>query len=89
MDLLTKGDNNQVLAQPPSLCLFHHSSMAQVDDRGLYAPGQLFLNRRHILGKATAFLPRVGIVTIIMNDYPYVKYVLIGVLCIFVLTSRE
>lgn len=61
----------------------------QVDDRGLYARDQLFLNRRHIIGKATAFLPRVGIVTIIMNDYPYVKYVLIGVLCIFVLTSRE
>jgi signal peptidase len=62
---------------------------AQVDDRGLYAPGQLFLNRRHIIGKAVAFLPRVGMVTIIMNDYPYVKYLLIGVLCIFVLTSRE
>ena len=69
---------------PPERCM-----MLQVDDRGLYAPGQLFLNRRHVIGKATAFLPRVGIVTIIMNDYPYVKYVLIGVLCIFVLTSRE
>jgi signal peptidase len=87
VDLLTKGDNNQVPATSPSSS--SSSRAAQVDDRGLYAPGQLFLNKRHIIGKATAFLPRVGIVTIIMNDYPYVKYVLIGVLCIFVLTSRE
>jgi signal peptidase len=28
-------------------------------------------------------------VTIIMNDYPYLKYALIGLLGIFVLTSRE
>jgi hypothetical protein len=35
------------------------------------------------------YLPYVGMVTIIMNDYPYLKYALIGLLGIFVLTSRE
>ena len=35
------------------------------------------------------FLPYVGQVTIIMNDYPYLKYALIGVLALFVITSKE
>uniref|UniRef100_A0A7S0YZE4 Signal peptidase complex catalytic subunit SEC11 n=1 Tax=Hemiselmis tepida TaxID=464990 RepID=A0A7S0YZE4_9CRYP len=71
VDVLTKGDNNDV------------------DDRGLYAPDQRWLNRKHIIGRAMGYLPYVGMVTIIMNDYPYLKYALIGLLGIFVLTSRE
>lgn len=35
------------------------------------------------------FLPYVGQVTIIMNDYPYLKYALIGVLALFVIISKE
>lgn len=128
VDLLTKGDNNPV------------------DDRGLYPPGQLWLNERHIIGRAKgyppttqlvllvcsfvclfvwllagfcsahppsgaglgwggagryahhhhhhhspacSFLPYVGMVTIVMNDYPYLKFLLIGVLGLFVLSNRE
>ncbi len=39
----------------------------------LYAEGQEWLNREHIMGRAVGYLPHVGRVTIIMNDYPYVK----------------
>jgi len=60
-----------------------------VDDRGLYPSGQLWLNREHIIGRAKGFLPYVGMVTIIMNDYPYLKYLLIGILGLFVLANRE
>lgn len=35
------------------------------------------------------FLPYVGMVTIVMNDYPMLKYVLIGVLGLLVITSKE
>jgi len=35
------------------------------------------------------FLPYIGMVTIIMNDYPYLKFLLIAVLGLFVLSSRE
>lgn len=38
---------------------------------------------------ARSFLPHVGRVTIVMNDYPMFKYALIAVLGIFVLTSKE
>eukprot|EP00232_Nephroselmis_pyriformis_P029099 CAMPEP_0182868646 /NCGR_PEP_ID=MMETSP0034_2-20130328/9447_1 /TAXON_ID=156128 /ORGANISM="Nephroselmis pyriformis, Strain CCMP717" /LENGTH=177 /DNA_ID=CAMNT_0025001063 /DNA_START=58 /DNA_END=587 /DNA_ORIENTATION=- len=54
------------------------------DDRVLYAPGQQWLHKEHIMGRAQGYLPYVGMVTIIMNDYPYVKYALIGVLGLLV-----
>ena len=44
-----------------------------VDDRGLYAPGQLWLERKDVVGRARGFVPYVGIVTILMNDYPKFK----------------
>lgn len=44
-----------------------------VDDRGLYAPGQLWLQRKDVIGRARGFVPFVGIVTILMNDYPKFK----------------
>lgn len=50
----------------------------RVDDRGLYAPGQLWLQREDILGRARGTLRYLGMVTIILNDYPFLKYVLIG-----------
>merc|ERR1719197_1098400 len=61
----------------------------RVDDRGLYAPGQLWLQRRDVLGRAIGTLRYVGMVTIILNDYPMLKYVLVGVMGLFVLTNKE
>jgi len=61
----------------------------QVDDRGLYKPGQNWLNRNHIIGRAKGFLPYIGMVTIIMNDYPLVKYLVIGIMGFFVLINKE
>lgn len=46
-----------------------------VDDRGLYAPGQLWLNKKDIVGRAKGFLPYVGMITIYMNEYPNLKVV--------------
>jgi len=61
----------------------------QVDDRGLYAQGQLWLQPKDVVGRARGFLPYVGIVTILMNDYPKFKYALLGLLGVFVLIHRE
>ena len=60
-----------------------------IDDRGLYKPGQLWLKREHILGRARGALPYVGMVTIVLNDYPALKYVLVGVMGLFVLTNKD
>eukprot|EP00051_Salpingoeca_urceolata_P029721 m.7223 g.7223 ORF g.7223 m.7223 type:complete len:188 (+) comp2862_c0_seq2:217-780(+) len=60
-----------------------------VDDRGLYAQGQLWLAPSDVVGRARGFVPYIGIVTILMNDYPAAKYVLLAVLGWFVLIHRE
>jgi len=44
-----------------------------VDDRGLYAPGQQWLEKSDMVSRARGFLPYVGMVTILMNEYPKVK----------------
>eukprot|EP00759_Apiculatamorpha_spiralis_P053055 PhF_6_TR6091/c0_g1_i2/m.8918/K13280/SEC11, sipW; signal peptidase, endoplasmic reticulum-type len=60
-----------------------------VDDRGLYVPGQLYLEKRNLMGKAVGYLPSLGMVAILMNDFPELKWMLIGGLALFVITSRE
>jgi len=61
----------------------------EIDDRGLYPKGQLWLNKKHIIGRANGYLPYIGMVTIIMNDFPSLKYGLIALMGIFVLVNRE
>jgi signal peptidase len=61
----------------------------RMDDRGLYAPGQMWLKRGEILGVARASVPYVGMVTILLNDYPWLKYALLGLMGVFVLTAKE
>lgn len=60
-----------------------------VDDRGLYAQGQVWLERPDIVGRARGFVPYIGMITILMNDYPKLKYVVLGLLGIFVLVHRD
>ncbi|WVZ98305.1 hypothetical protein U9M48_043766 [Paspalum notatum var. saurae] len=59
------------------------------DDRLLYAHGQLWLQRHHIMGRAVGYLPYVGWVTIIMTEKPFIKYLLIGALGLLVITSKD
>mmetsp|Transcript_66123 Transcript_66123/g.166760 ORF Transcript_66123/g.166760 Transcript_66123/m.166760 type:complete len:183 (+) Transcript_66123:183-731(+) len=61
----------------------------QVDDRGLYSHRQLFIGRKEVMGRAQAFLPYVGMITIWLNDYPWLKYILIGSMGFFVIIGRE
>ncbi|XP_038971406.1 signal peptidase complex catalytic subunit SEC11A-like [Phoenix dactylifera] len=60
-----------------------------IDDRPLYAQGQLWLQQHHIMGRAVGFLPYVGWVTIIMTEKPILKYLLIGALGLLFITSKE
>ncbi|XP_071487131.1 signal peptidase complex catalytic subunit SEC11A isoform X1 [Diadema setosum] len=60
-----------------------------VDDRGLYAKGQLWLERKDVVGRARGFVPYIGNVTIMMNDYPKLKYIILAGLGVFVLIHRE
>jgi signal peptidase len=60
------------------------------DDLALYAPGQRFLDRKEdVIGVMYGFMPYVGMVTLAMNDYPALRYVLLGGMGLTALISRE
>lgn len=59
------------------------------DDRVLYDPGQLWIHEDNLLGRAVGYLPYAGMATIIMNDYPAIKFLLIGFLGLLVVTSKD
>lgn len=76
--ILTKGDNNAV------------------DDRGLYNQGQMWIHVDEIIGRYFSLksrvkgqVPYVGMITILLNDYPKLKYLLLGGMAIAVLSNRE
>ena len=60
-----------------------------VDDRGLYDDGAFYINKRHILGKVRASAPYVGGLTILLNDYPYLKYTVISAMLLLVIVSKD
>ncbi|KAG1359422.1 hypothetical protein COCNU_08G008680 [Cocos nucifera] len=60
-----------------------------IDDRPLYAQGQLWLQQHHIMGRAVGLFPYVGWVTIIMTEKPILKYLLIGALGLLFITSKD
>lgn len=60
-----------------------------VDDRGLYGPKRDWLDRDMIIGRVFGFLPYAGMLTILMNDYPQLKYAVLGGLSILALISGE
>ncbi|CAG2220182.1 SEC11 [Mytilus edulis] len=45
--------------------------------------------KKDVVGRARGFVPYVGIVTILMNDYPKFKYAILACLGLFVLLHRE
>ncbi|CAE6421907.1 unnamed protein product [Rhizoctonia solani] len=59
-----------------------------LDDIELYR-GLRWLERKHIVGKVQGFLPYVGYATIAMNDFPQLKYALLGGLGLMALVQRE
>ncbi|THH18879.1 hypothetical protein EW146_g2174 [Bondarzewia mesenterica] len=59
-----------------------------LDDIELYK-GMDWLEREHIVGKVSGFLPYVGYVTIAMNDFPQLKYAFLGGLGLLALIQRE
>jgi signal peptidase len=87
-----RDDENSLLSSPsPS---FKHEMLTKgdnnyMDDIGLYAPGQKWLNEKHVMGRTVGYLPHVGKATILMNDHPMIKYALILVLGLLVISGKE
>jgi len=52
-------------------------------------PNMKWLNTKHLIGVGRAYVPLIGMVTIMMNDYPLLKYLMIGGLALMVLIGNK
>jgi len=60
-----------------------------IDDRALYNKDQLWIKKSDIIGKVKGFLPYIGYITIVMSDYPKLKYLVLGILTILMFFEKE
>jgi len=60
-----------------------------VNDRGLYEPGQLWLREHMLIGKAIAYFPNMGMITIWLNDYPAFRVAFIGFVILTIWWGNE
>jgi len=60
----------------------------QVDDLELYN-GLEWIERKHVVGKVRGFMPYIGYITIALNDFPQLKYAVMGILGLLALIQRE
>ncbi|KAI6041500.1 hypothetical protein EDC04DRAFT_2668471 [Pisolithus marmoratus] len=87
----TRKSKKDVLARyspGPNQLLLTKGDNNHADDLELYR-GLEFLERRHIVGKVRGFVPYIGYVTIAMNDFPQLKYAMLGGLGLLALLQRE
>lgn len=74
MHAMTKGDNNVG------------------DDSGIYKQAgkhRLWLDRDMIVGHSILYLPYVGKPTVVLNDYPLLKAVVIAILAVLALIAGD
>jgi len=81
-------ETHQTGPDPVQQSLLTKGDNNYMDDIELYK-GVKWLERNHIVGKVVGFLPYVGYVTIAMNDFPQLKYVVLGGLGLLALIQRE
>ncbi|KAH9059105.1 hypothetical protein EDB87DRAFT_1675226 [Lactarius vividus] len=74
--------------RPENQLLLTKGDNNYLDDVELYQ-GLDWLEHKHIIGKVRGFLPYVGYVTIALNDFPQLKYALLGGLGLLALVQRE
>ena len=60
-----------------------------VDDRGLYGRGIYYISDAQIVGKVAGIVPYCGYFTIILNDYPMAKFVMLGGMLMSVMFSKD
>ncbi|KAN0063581.1 Signal peptidase complex catalytic subunit [Thecaphora frezii] len=60
----------------------------EADDIALYN-GARWMKRKNVVGKVRGYMPYVGYVTIALNDYPKLKYLLLGGMGLSLLFQKE
>ncbi|KAL7414789.1 putative signal peptidase [Mrakia frigida] len=75
-------------ATKPDQLLLTKGDNNDADDIGLYNGAQ-WLKRDNVVGKVRGFLPFIGYATIAVNDYPQLKYALMGGMGLYALFNQE
>ncbi|XP_050259311.1 uncharacterized protein LOC126704368 [Quercus robur] len=60
-----------------------------LDDRILYARGQRWLLRHHVIARVVGLLPYVGWIKLILTENPIIKYIVLGTLALLIATSKN
>ena len=60
----------------------------EVNDRGIYGFETTWLSKKHIMGRVRASIPYLGVITIALTENPIVKYCVLGVAVLLILTTR-
>ena len=82
--------NTQKLRKDGKIRILTKGDNNTVDDAyGIYARGQMWLERKDIMGKAIGYVPQAGFLTIWINESQYVKVLVIGAMCLYVLFTDE
>ncbi|KAJ3246491.1 Signal peptidase complex catalytic subunit S11A [Chytriomyces hyalinus] len=58
------------------------------DDRVMYNTGQMWVTDKEVIGRVSGFVPYIGMVTIVINDYPRLKVLMLGVLALIALVTK-
>lgn len=59
------------------------------DEQGLYSCDQKWLTKKDVVGKVRGSIPSMGMFTLFVNDYPQLKYALLGMFGTHILMHRE
>jgi len=61
----------------------------RVDDRNMYGHGKLWLKREDVVGKVHGVLPHVGMIYIMLDEYPMIRYLILGTVAIVMLRDKK
>lgn len=59
------------------------------DDIQLYSHNQMYIDRDNIIGVVKGFVPYLGWITLALNDFPKLKYCIIGGMGLMSIINRE
>ena len=59
------------------------------DDWSLYPSNLFWLKWEHIIGRIRGYLPYVGYISIIINDYPILKFLLLASMIVSVMINKD
>lgn len=91
---ITKAEEKKYKLMPEKQYVLTKGDHNKEDDRMLYSDGERqkwyeWLHDESFMGRVYGYYPYMGMLTILINDYPILKVALIGTMAFFILVTRE